>query len=287
MKVPEEVRKVPRPANSVVIDKGPGSEPYRYIVQYRAANKTAELKRNYLLGYIIDLKFVPFVPIEFSFSFGGGAFAHSVSGDILADLCGAFGERGGNFIYVLGLIRAVKPYLGGGRIAPFYANSYIGKIISGMDLSAGNIDEYLSGISEKDTERYFSMRKGGNGSSSAVSEVYRSIFEFYPLLSEDAKSSDEILEFVNSIAIGIASAMYARAEGCGLLNEYTFAELLDLLNSCCKDYKASGSDMMRDSNWSWLPTDGVSCINELGFMEEINKKRRRVPWRKNAAKGQD
>jgi hypothetical protein len=66
-----------------------------------------------------------------------------------------------------------------------------------------------------------------------------------------------------------------------------FAELLDLLNSCCKDYKASGNDMMRDSNWSWLPTDGVSCINELGFMEEINKKRRRVPWRKNTAKGQD
>ena len=59
MRVPEEIRKVERPANTVVLDRGPKYGEYRYIVQYRAVDKEEKKagKRNIVLGYIINYNF--------------------------------------------------------------------------------------------------------------------------------------------------------------------------------------------------------------------------------------
>ena len=330
MKVPEEIRKVPRPANTVILDKGPDNYPYRYVVQARANNKSAEYERNIVLGYIVDMKFVPFVPIEFSFSFGGCAFAHSVSKDIHTDLTETFGKKTGDLIYTVGVMRAVKPYLRFDRLASFYANSYIGRAVPDVDLSAGSLSGLFDGIDKTLVPDYFKKRSAFAGNavmkdididlvlfrtkkSYRVScdseswtvtgydtgtrtgrpkkdgeelERYLSLglimFGQFPLSPGTDEENIWLQEFLDIVSLSVLIRMAKSAVDSGLTSEVSFPEIIETLNECCKDHKTKADELLFVSNWSWLPADGVRYINSLRFMEEISRKRRRVPGRKNS-----
>lgn len=321
MKVPEEIRRVERPANTVVIDRGPKYGDYRYIVQYRNKSEGSQKKRNLLLGYIINMKYVPFVPIEFSFSFGGGAFAHTVSKDILEDLCAAFGDEDGRFLYCLALVRAVKPALMQDRIAVFYINSYAGKVFPGFDLSEAGILQRMACIKKRPVSCYHRLRLERTGSAcgkfasgtiaagygtmgytyvpdtwdllsmactddasacgrNLSADIALAMLLSFPAAKLPAKMKDAGL-FLDELSFSIVLRMMKRAWDLGVLETVSYFEMIDLLNACCKDYKAEPETMLKSQNWSWLPTEGVEIINSLGFMDEPRpiQNRRRVPWR--------
>ena len=321
MKVPEEIRKVERPANTVVLDRGPKYGEYRYIVQYRAVDKERKKagERNIVLGYIINFKYVPFVPIEFSFSFGGGAFAHAVSADILEDLCAAFGDDDGQFLYALALVRAVKPALMPDRIAPFYTNSYVGKVFPDIELGEQSIRQRMENVKKRPIARYFKLRQERSGSvpgknvsavraadsdliaytytpdawdlvtidrtdstdycgQNSAADIALAMLLSFPAARFPAKAKDTVL-FLDALSLSIILRMMKRADDAGVLKDLSYFEMIDLLNESCKDYKTESDNMLKNQNWSWLPTESVTIINALQFMESTINNRRRVPWR--------
>lgn len=327
MRVPEEIRKVERPANTVVLDRGPKYGEYRYIVQYRAVDKEEKKagKRNIVLGYIINYKYVPFVPIEFSFSFGGGAFAHYVSADILEDLRIVFGDEYGCFLYALALARAVKPALMPDRIAPFYTNSYIGKVFPDIDLTEQSVRHHLESIKKKSVTHYFKLRQeragldgmtsgtqaagsdivvytyspdtwdllsmGGASSTencgqNPAADIALSMLLSFPVVKLSAKINDALL-FTDALSLSIILRMMKRASDAGVLKDISYFEMMDRLNEACKDYKTEPDTMFKNQNWSWLPTESVTIINTLQFMESTINNRRRVPWRSGTKKKAD
>ena len=326
MRVPEEIRNVPRPENTVILDKGPDNYPYRYVVQARANNKSAEYDRNIVLGYIVDMKFVPFVPIEFSFSFGGCAFAHSVSEDIHKDLIDVFGHDDGDYLYAIGLMRAVKPYLTQDRLASFYMNSYVSRVIPNLNLSTDNMQSTIASVDSSLIPKYFdaagrrcggapcdtvvavlcedqkktykcgydpstweimyvdgssaSRAKKGRGGFEAHSSIQMMLLERFPLLRAAPGMDSEIRDFVDCISLSISMKMAKAVSDKEELKDVPFNDVIETLNTCFKDYKTTVPDMLNDSNWSWLPSECVKYLNALGFMQPIERKRRRVPWRR-------
>lgn len=330
MKVPEEILRVERPANTVVLDRGESKGDYRYIVQYRARKGSSGEKneRNLLLGYIINGKYVEFVPIEFSFSFGGGAFAHDVSKDILTDLRAVFGRKDGLFLYILALTRAVKPTLVPGRIAQFYTNSYIGKTFPDFDMTEAGIKKRLNRIKDENFKHYkerirsrvpdtaqllysgVCISEPAGVSIQTLSYVYTpdkweliSVKKVYDarvcghnpaadialamLQAFPAAENPQRRLFLDMLSLSVILRMMKRARETDVLKKISYFDMVDLLNNCCKDHKTEPENMLADGDWSWLPTDGVSVINDLGFMAPIVKKRRRVPWRKKKDAGSD
>ena len=95
MAIPEYIRKVPRPVNTVVVDNGKDG-PNRYAVRERAGTKyirdgNPQPKNGKVIGHIFDGAYIPLNGKTAAsgpdmLSYGAAAFAKSVSADILADL---------------------------------------------------------------------------------------------------------------------------------------------------------------------------------------------------------
>ena len=95
MAVPEYIRKVPRPVNTVVVDNGKDS-PNRYAVRERAGTKyirdgNPQPKNGKVIGHIFNGTYIPLHDKTAAsgpdmLSYGAAAFAKSVSSDILTDL---------------------------------------------------------------------------------------------------------------------------------------------------------------------------------------------------------
>ena len=96
MSVPEEVRRVPRPRNTVVLDTG-SKGPTRYAVRARAKSvyikgHNPQPRNGKTVGHIINMKFVPVAQSNHLstepqlLSYGSSALVHSESEDLLQDL---------------------------------------------------------------------------------------------------------------------------------------------------------------------------------------------------------
>ncbi len=102
MAVPEYIRKVPRPVNTVVEDNGKDG-PNRYAVRERAGIKynrdgNPQPKNGKVIGHIFDGAYIPLNGQTAAsgpdmLSYGAAAFAKSVSSDILADLLDCIQQR--------------------------------------------------------------------------------------------------------------------------------------------------------------------------------------------------
>ena len=95
MRVPETIRKVARPVNTVVEDSGRDG-PNRYLVRERSSIRyvpggNPQPKNGKVIGHIIDGVYVPVSRRAFTnepdmLSYGGAAFVKSVTDDIVSDL---------------------------------------------------------------------------------------------------------------------------------------------------------------------------------------------------------
>ena len=99
MAVPDHIRKVPRPVNTIVEDNG-REGPNRFAVRERISTRyvpggNPQPRNGKVIGHIRDGKYVPKQePVASSvpdmLSYGASAFVRSVTGDILDDLLAVY-----------------------------------------------------------------------------------------------------------------------------------------------------------------------------------------------------
>lgn len=152
MGVPEKIRKVPRPKNTVVIDTGVGKK--RYVVRERlevvyVKDHNPKPKNGKVIGHILDGKYVPsdssqrkLKNVRQIISYGGCAFAWSVSSDIRDDLLSVYGSDS-DTILSIAILRATRPGIKDSKLASYYEENYISKLIPGVKLSAPKISNFL------------------------------------------------------------------------------------------------------------------------------------------------
>lgn len=154
MAVPEEIRKVPRPKNTVVCINGNGIN--KYVVRQRAGaickpGHNPMPLNGLVVGHIIDMKFVPVVRKTAEhgpdmLSFGAAAFVESVSGDLLDDLLEVYSPTEAFTIMAIAALRAIKPHICNGRLKSRYETTFVSVYYHDASMSANSISSLLEKI---------------------------------------------------------------------------------------------------------------------------------------------
>ena len=170
MGVPLEIRKVPRPTNTIVVDNKRDG-PNRWAVRERAGVKyvshgNPQPLNGRTIGYIYEGKFSPIlenkeVSLEPEFlSYAASAFAKSVSEDLKTDLLDTFSNKDAITILVISILRVIKPGITLSRLACEYNKCFLCKFYPGIFLSKNKITEFIKniGYSESLREKFFEAR---------------------------------------------------------------------------------------------------------------------------------
>lgn len=161
MGVPEEIRKVPRPKNTVVCVNGNGIN--KYVVRQRAGaickpGRNPMPLNGFVVGHIIDMKFVPVVRKTAEqgadiLSFGAAAFAESVSADLLDDLLEVYSPVEAYTIMAIASLRVIKPHICNGRLKSRYESTFVSVYYRGASMSANSISTLLEKIGMDGSKR--------------------------------------------------------------------------------------------------------------------------------------
>ena len=129
MPVPESVRKVPRPKNTIVEDSGRDSD-LRYSVRERAGSKyvsghNPSPRNGKVIGHIINSEYVPIdkkpkEPEPDRLSYGAVAFVHSVSSDLYSDLLTIFTPDDACTMMAIAAMRVTRSGISASRMASAY-----------------------------------------------------------------------------------------------------------------------------------------------------------------------
>ena len=162
MGIPESIRSVKRPVNTVVIDQG-GNSPKRYAVRCRASvkyvkNGNPQPISGKIVGYIINGQYVPrqtvVTPVFPEFlSWGGAAFVKSVSEDILQDLYKVMDCKNAILTLVLAALRILYPRVPNSRLRSRYQKSYLSIFYPDVALSENTVSKFLCDLGANMTVR--------------------------------------------------------------------------------------------------------------------------------------
>ena len=162
MPVPENIRKVERPKNTVVVDNGrPGPKQYavreRKSVKY-VAGKNPQPINGKVIGHIIDGKYVPNVEKTAPngpdmLSYGASALVKSVTRDLFDDLLKVYPAEQAFAIMALATLRVLKPGMGSNRAATHYNRTFVCKDYPGAALSKNSIAKLLQLLGQDGKKR--------------------------------------------------------------------------------------------------------------------------------------
>ncbi len=170
MKVPEEIRKVPRPRNTIVEDNG-SDGMCRFSVRERGKvicepGKNPKPRNGKVIGHIINYKFVPAGQAKLaasgpeSLSFGSSALVHSVSADLLEDLLAVFPAKEAYQILAIASLRAINPGIAANRYSTEYHRTFISVFYPNLPMSKNTISTLLKklGIDQDKRDRFIARR---------------------------------------------------------------------------------------------------------------------------------
>ncbi|MDR0948093.1 MAG: transposase [Lachnospiraceae bacterium] len=162
MAVPEKIRSVQRPINTVVDDNG-REGPKRYAVRERASTKyvpggNPQPRNGKVIGHIIDLKFVPIQPPIAQngsdiLSYGSAALVKSVTQDITADLLRIYPAKDAYAIMAMATLKVIKPKITANRMSTHYRRTFVCKDYPGVSISPNSIGKLLSLIGQDGAKR--------------------------------------------------------------------------------------------------------------------------------------
>lgn len=150
MGVPESIRSVKRPVNTVVVDNGRDG-PNRWAVRERAFVRYAPGMKNpqphsgKTIGHIVDGMFVPIVQptndvvVPDCLQYGAGTLIRTVVGDIEEDLLQVFPPRTALAILTIATLRVIEPGVPDKRLRYFYNKSVVSQHYPGAFLSAKTV----------------------------------------------------------------------------------------------------------------------------------------------------
>lgn len=155
MAVPEEIRKVERPTNTIVLDHG-GNGPYRYAVLERIGcrrkNGHNQPVTGGTVGHIIDMTFVPCEPRPVSMSdvelksYGDVMLLDNLSKDLADHLLKVYDYKDAMRIYCLAILKVChhgEPYK---RMHKWYELSYLSELYPSLALSRNTICTFLDNL---------------------------------------------------------------------------------------------------------------------------------------------
>jgi len=168
MKVPEDIRKVKRPVNTVVEYTGKDGI-YKYPVRERSCVKyvkggNPQPRNGKAIGHIIDYKYVPLKekakPVGECQSYGAAALIHSVSEDILNDLMDIYPAKLAHEIMAIASLKVEKPGIKISRLASRYSSSYISRFYYGAALSQSTVGKLYDSLGKDFSKRadFFAKR---------------------------------------------------------------------------------------------------------------------------------
>lgn len=162
MAVPEDIRKVPRPVNTIVEDNGRDG-PNRYSVRERSSTKyisghNPQPRNGKVIGHIVD---GAYVPVNSSItksdpdmlSYGGAAFVRSVSHDLLDDLLQVYSPKDAFMIMAIAALRVIKPSIAANRYNTHYTRTFVCKYYPGLALSKNTVCTFLQRLGQDGTRR--------------------------------------------------------------------------------------------------------------------------------------
>lgn len=162
MGVPEEIRKVPRPPNTVVVEnKCEGPKHYgvraRVGVKYVPGGNPQPINGG-IIGYIFEGRFVPArdepaVSGPDSRSYGAAAFAKRESADFMDDLLGIMDIDYAMRAYVAALLKVIKPGIKAKRMTTEYNRTFVGHWYPGVDVGKNAMTELYRRIGMDGTVR--------------------------------------------------------------------------------------------------------------------------------------
>ena len=153
MSIPENIRAVPRPTNTVVVLSGTGR--YRYAVRQRSGTKydakgKAQPINGAIIGHIIDgryvakeTKIVSQGVMPDKLSYGASALAFSVVGDIKDDLRAVYECGDVDTILAMALLRVIRPRVTNTRLKSAYEHCFISKFIPYVGLSKNTVAKFI------------------------------------------------------------------------------------------------------------------------------------------------
>ena len=149
MAVPEHIRKVPRPVNTVVCDNG-GAGPHRYCVRerngfLRQKDGSSAPRNGRVIGHIIDNRFVPLnegLKRKAQYlSYGSAALVNSEVDDIKSDLLSIFSPSDAFDILVMAMLRVLRPRITAKRYSSEFECSYLSVWYPTAHLSKNKISD--------------------------------------------------------------------------------------------------------------------------------------------------
>ena len=155
MGVPKEIREVPRPRNTVVVDNGHDGI-YRYAVLSRLKSvytpgKNPSPRNGPVIGHIINGEYIPSKREEKNIkpdclSFGAISFFKSVTEDIKELLLKTFDASIAYFIITVAALRVIRQGITISRLARAYETSFASIYYPNVSLSKNTATEYFTKI---------------------------------------------------------------------------------------------------------------------------------------------
>lgn len=168
MAIPEEIRRVARPKNTVVVLSGTKGANL-YAVRERAGFKYSPIGNpqpinGRIIGHIVDGRYVPLhesvsLAEPDMLSYGASAFIHSCSEDLLRDLYDVYSVSDAQRIMALASLRVLKPKITARRIGTEYRRTFISRYYPGLALSANTISTFLQQLGEDGAKREIFYKK--------------------------------------------------------------------------------------------------------------------------------
>ena len=173
MGVPQEIRAVPRPKNTVVTDTG-SKGPLRYCVRARTkAVRTAkgfQPRNGKVIGHIVDGAFVPVssrMKAKERRTLGCALLVADLGADLRARLAAHLGDKDADLVLALASLDILHPDLGEDLRAAQYKASLASLVFPGLDLSEKSIHALYAKIGKKGADELFRSLGQANGSDTS------------------------------------------------------------------------------------------------------------------------
>ena len=151
MGIPEEIRKVERPANTVVVAYG--KEKDKYAVRSRIGCRNVDGRRvpveGPIIGHIVDGRYIPIEdrdrvsdsPVDIK-DWANIQFAVYCSEGILDELCGVYHHDDALKLYCMAVLRVCYHGIKDDELKEYYENSFLSEMYPGVALSRNTISEF-------------------------------------------------------------------------------------------------------------------------------------------------
>lgn len=157
MPIPEEIRQVPRPVNTIVIAYGKNKD--HYAVRQRIGCKYVDGKRKPVngptIGHIIDGRFIPLpekepektasAPADMK-DWGNAVLCDRLFKDVMQELLASFSQEDAEKIYCIAVLRACHEGIRDCELKDAYESSFLSELYPGADLSEEGVRTFLKSL---------------------------------------------------------------------------------------------------------------------------------------------